>query len=162
MCEMGIRWPNKDHDDTGLFNRYTLKTSKDETDNVRYCGTKGFQQCPKKHEERPWGDQDCALVRQKTKWMDEYEANLAFCANSLGHTAFQRQAPYIWTGLFPLTAWKSQEYQCGKWLEENGVKALETISRRTLDAAEKGLLPPVHEEREYDEGIDPRFRQPPA
>lgn len=155
MCEMGIRWPNKDHDDTHWYNRYTLKTSKDETDNTRGCGQKGFPACPEGYEDRAWGDQDCALVKYKTRYMDELEANLSFCANTLSHTIFNREAPHIWTGLVPLDHWRNNEYQCGKWLEQKGLKALETISRRTLDAAEKGTPPPVHIHRTYGDEPDP-------
>ncbi|KAE9379765.1 hypothetical protein N431DRAFT_398235 [Stipitochalara longipes BDJ] len=153
MCELGIRWPNKDHDDIHFWNRYTLKASKDEPEEWRNCGKKGWPSCPEDHENRDWGDQDCALVKYSTLYMDELEANIAFCANSIGHTIFSREAPHIWTGLVPLTAWKNNEHQCEKWLEKNGMQALETISRRTLEAAEMGIVDPSHPEVSSDKDV---------
>jgi hypothetical protein len=145
MCEIGIRWPNKDHDDTNFWNRYTIKTSQDTQDKFRHCGDEGRISCPEDFEKRDWGDQDCHLVKEKTLYMDELEANLAFCGNSLGHSVFSREAPHIWTGMYPLKKWENNEHRCTEWLEENGIKAFETISRRSLDAAEKGIpYPPDH------------------
>lgn len=139
MCELGLRWPHKDFDDNHFWNRYTVKTSKDTVDKYRNCGKRGWPDCPEGFKDRDWGDQDCAMIKTATLHMDELEANAAFCTNAMGHTIFERDAPHVWAGLYPLSKWQNNEYRCGEWLGNHGVRAMEAVSKRTLDAAEMGI-----------------------
>ena len=137
MCELGIRWPNK-NEDAKWWSRYTIKTSKDKPDMLKNCGKRGFPSCPE--EEFPYGDQDCGMIKAATVHMKEDEANAFFCTNAIGHSVFDREAPHIWVELDPIKKWYNNEYHCGKWLEKNGVKALQAVSNRTIIEAEAGVM----------------------
>jgi hypothetical protein len=141
MCAIGIRFPNAVKDDKDSF-RYTIKTDKDHLDALHNCGKTGYPACPEP--EQPWGDQDCDLVAKSTELMTEDEANESFCTNAIGHTVFERDAPHVWTELNPVMKWENNKYNCDWWLLDRGRKVLETVSHRTLDDAEKGIvhLPP--------------------
>jgi hypothetical protein len=139
MCELGLRWPHKRYDDTHFWNWYTVKSTKDMSDQNRNCGKRGFPDCPENFKDRAWGDQDCEMVKNATLYMDELEANTAFCANVMRHTVFMREAPHVWAQLNPLSKWESNGHRCGEWLHGHGVEAMEAASKRTLDAAEMGI-----------------------
>jgi hypothetical protein len=83
-------------------------------------------------------------VKEATEYMTEDEANVHFCANACGHTVFTRdiksgkaEARVNKISKVPLINFADS---CGTWLDKHGRKALEDVSHRTLDDAEKGIV----------------------
>jgi hypothetical protein len=84
------------------------------------------------------------MIKVATQYMTEDEANVHFCANACGHTIFEREiksgkaeARIDKIGKVPLMNFADT---CGIWLDKHGRKALEVVSHRTLDNAEKGIV----------------------
>jgi hypothetical protein len=145
MCNTGIRFPSSSDYHYHFWwwePRRGVQTDKDHIAALYNCGTIGHPACPE--EEQPYGDQDCLMVKEATEYMTEDEANVHFCANACGHTVFTRdiksgkaEARVNKISKVPLINFADS---CGTWLDKHGRKALEDVSHRTLDDAEKGIV----------------------
>lgn len=130
-CSMSIRLPEKKDEkgDSSLINQWRVHNEPDE---------------------------DCVMIIEGTRGMEELEANTAFCENRLGHTVFDRQKDH-YTLPETLKDVPSHQKMCQNWLKDQkkaSEKERKEQEKNDKEASKKNKAEKKKEEKEKSDSKD--------